>query len=251
MLEPADHPQEQCKYLLAHQKGEAHDSVQQTLYTALDGGLKLLHPFMPFLTEELWQRLPRRHGDETLSIMLARYPTFDEIFVDETARTDYDSLLEICAAVRSLVATYSVTSGAVLSCTFYNELDLQTARAHLESVKILTGKEVETITILSRGHPVPEGCVMQDTGKATVFLHVLGHVNVSKELEKTRSKLDSIWKNVVRSQKTVAGLQSSDKAADKALVAEQAKLADHEKEFQTMTDVFLQFERLQLQDTEF
>lgn len=206
---------------------------------------------MPFLTEELWQRLPRRHGDATPSIMLARYPTFDETFVDEAARTDYDSLLEICAAVRSLVATYSVTSGAVLSCTFYNESDLQTARAHLGSVKILTGKEVETITILDRGHPVPEGCVMQDTGKATVFLHVLGHVNVSKELEKTRSKLDSIWQNVVRSQKTVAGLQSSDKAADKALVAEQAKLADHEKEFQTMTDVFLQFERLQLQDTEF
>lgn len=251
MLGPADHPQEQCKYLLAHQKGDAHDSVQQTLYTALDGGLKLLHPFMPFLTEELWQRLPRRHSDGTPSIMLARYPTFDETLVDEAARTDYDSLLEICAAVRSLVATYSVTSGAVLSCTFSNESDLQTARAHLKSVKILTGKEVETITILDLEHPVPEGCVMQDTGKATVFLHVLGHVNISEELKKTRSKLDSIWQNLVRSQKTVAGLQSSDKAADKALVAEQAKLADYEKEQQTMTDVFLQFERLQLQETEF
>jgi len=39
-FEPADHSQEQCKYLLVHQKGEAYDSVQQTLYTALDGGLK-------------------------------------------------------------------------------------------------------------------------------------------------------------------------------------------------------------------
>jgi valyl-tRNA synthetase len=35
-------------------------SAQDTLYTALEGGLKLLHPFMPFVTEELWQRLPRR-----------------------------------------------------------------------------------------------------------------------------------------------------------------------------------------------
>ena len=232
---------------MTHQKDEAHDSVRQTLYTALDGGLKLLHPFMPFLTEELWQRLPRRHGDETPSIMLSRYPTFDEDLVDEAAMTDYDSLLDICAAVRSLVATYPLTSGVVLSCAFYTKSGLQTAREHLESVKILTGKDVEKIGILEPGKPVPEGCVMQDIGKATVFLHVLGHVDITKELEKTKSKLADIQQSVARSRKTVAGLQSSDKAADKALAAEQAKLADQEKELQTMTNVFRQFERLQFQ----
>jgi valyl-tRNA synthetase len=49
-------------------------SAQQTLYTCLDNGLRLLHPFMPFVTEELWQRLPRRRNDATPSIMLAAYP---------------------------------------------------------------------------------------------------------------------------------------------------------------------------------
>lgn len=242
-FELADKSQEQCKYLLTHQKGEAHDSVQQTLYTVLDGGLKLLHPFMPFLTEELWQRLPRRQADETLSIMLSRYPTFDKTLVDEAAATDYDLLIEVCAAVRSLVATYSVTSGAVVSCLFYDKSGLQIARDYLESVKILTGKEVESIEILV-GPSVPEGCVMQDTGRATVFLHVLGHVNVHKELERTRSRLAVIQQYVARSQKAVDGLQSSDKAADKALAAEQAKLAEHENELQRMTEVFQQFKRL-------
>jgi valyl-tRNA synthetase len=54
----------------------ARESAKQTLYTSLDYGLRLLHPFMPFITEELWQRLPRRHGDSTPSIMVARYPVF-------------------------------------------------------------------------------------------------------------------------------------------------------------------------------
>jgi valyl-tRNA synthetase len=49
-------------------------SSQQTLYTCLDHGLRLLHPFMPFVTEELWQRLPRRPNDSTPSIMIAQYP---------------------------------------------------------------------------------------------------------------------------------------------------------------------------------
>jgi valyl-tRNA synthetase len=49
-------------------------SAQQTLYTCLDHGLRLLHPFMPFVTEELWQRLPRRANDSCPSIMIAAYP---------------------------------------------------------------------------------------------------------------------------------------------------------------------------------
>ena len=49
-------------------------SAQNTLYTCLDAGLKMLHPFMPFVTEELWQRLPRRPEDETITITLSAFP---------------------------------------------------------------------------------------------------------------------------------------------------------------------------------
>jgi isoleucyl-tRNA synthetase len=51
-------------------------SAQQTLYTCLDHGLRLLHPFMPFVTEELWQRLPRRPNNATSSIMVSKYPIY-------------------------------------------------------------------------------------------------------------------------------------------------------------------------------
>lgn len=52
----------------------ARRSAQNTLYTCLDEGLRMLHPFMPFVTEELWQRLPRRPSDPTPSIMVAAFP---------------------------------------------------------------------------------------------------------------------------------------------------------------------------------
>ena len=53
----------------------AKEACRQALYTALEGGLLLLHPFMPFITEELWQRLPRRPDSTSITVMLENYPT--------------------------------------------------------------------------------------------------------------------------------------------------------------------------------
>jgi valyl-tRNA synthetase len=53
---------------------KAKEPCRNALYTALEAGLRLLHPFMPFITEELWQRLPRRPSHKAPSIMLAPYP---------------------------------------------------------------------------------------------------------------------------------------------------------------------------------
>jgi valyl-tRNA synthetase len=54
-----------------------------TLYVCLDCVFRLLHPFMPFVTEELWQRLPRREGDPP-SILIARYPTSTDAWKNPT-----------------------------------------------------------------------------------------------------------------------------------------------------------------------
>ena len=53
---------------------EVRRSAQDTLYTCHDLGFRILHPFMPYMTEELWQRLPRRTHDQTSSIVKARFP---------------------------------------------------------------------------------------------------------------------------------------------------------------------------------
>lgn len=67
MTDPSAHP-------------KVRTSAQQTLHTCLDYGLRLLHPFMPFVTEELWQRLPKRSTD-LASIMISQYPTFVSFLV--------------------------------------------------------------------------------------------------------------------------------------------------------------------------
>ena len=61
----ADNSSIDSKAILQEGTKEEQESTMQTLYSALEASLLLIHPFMPYVTEELWQRLPRRPGDET------------------------------------------------------------------------------------------------------------------------------------------------------------------------------------------
>ena len=87
---------------------EMRRSAQNTLYTCLDHGLRLLHPFMPFVTEELWQRLPRRPNDPTPSIMVSSFPVFDEAFAFEKEDKEFDLVFNAIRTGRSLAAQYNI-----------------------------------------------------------------------------------------------------------------------------------------------
>jgi len=83
-------------------------SAIDTLYTALEGALTMIHPYMPFLTEELWQRLPRRSEDKTPSIVLAKYPIYDASMDDPASEEAYELVLGMSKGIRSLMAEYSL-----------------------------------------------------------------------------------------------------------------------------------------------
>lgn len=68
----------------------------------------MIHPFMPFITEELWQRLPRRPDDKTPSIVRAEYPQYVAEFDDRTSETEYELILECSTGARSLMAEYAI-----------------------------------------------------------------------------------------------------------------------------------------------
>jgi valyl-tRNA synthetase len=68
----------------------------------------MIHPFMPFLSEELWQRLPRRPSDTTPSIVRAAYPEESADFEDPKSAIDYELILESSKGIRSLTAEYGI-----------------------------------------------------------------------------------------------------------------------------------------------
>lgn len=107
---------ENSKAIIRDGTEEERQSAIQTLYTTLDAALTLIHPFMPYISEEMWQRLKRRPGDETKSVMLAKYPTFNPALDDPASETAYELVLECTKAGRSLMAEYALKEN--VDCKF-------------------------------------------------------------------------------------------------------------------------------------
>ncbi len=87
--------------------------TQSTLLEVLDAILRLLHPFMPFITEEIWQQLPQRKESE--SIMIARFPEPEERYVDQSAADEMQLIIEVITALRNIRGEMNLPPGEQIS----------------------------------------------------------------------------------------------------------------------------------------
>ncbi len=88
---------------------DARAKIQGALVTALETAMRLLHPFMPFITEEVWQRLPRPSGAPQ-SIMITLYPVRDVRFYDESSEASMALVQRVIVALRSIRAEKKIPS---------------------------------------------------------------------------------------------------------------------------------------------
>jgi valyl-tRNA synthetase len=115
-------------------------TAQNTLYTCLEAGLKLMHPFMPFVTEELFQRLGRRPGQEVDSIVVAKYPVENAAYNFSEAEKSFDAVFEVVKTTRSLAVQLKKKKDIVA----YVQAPDQTTADLLRSESV-------TITALAKG----------------------------------------------------------------------------------------------------
>lgn len=186
---------ENSKSLIQDGTPEQKVSAQNTLYTAIDGALKLIHPFMPFVTEEMWQRLPRREGDSTKSIVIAEYPQYNAEFDDVDALNAYELVLDITKGARSLLSQYNILKNGQV---FLESSDAATAKIASEQQDSIVSliKGVEKITIVKDASEIPSGCALQAINTTTT-VHVLvkGQVDLDAEIAKVAKKLSNAQDN--------------------------------------------------------
>lgn len=155
--------------------GEASLSAQKVLVYVMSNTLKLLHPFMPFITEEIWQALP--HDGE--SIMIAKYPEYDEALSFAAEETEFERVMTAIRAIRNARAEKNIPpskKAAVYVETEYADT-FQNAAAFFERLAGASGLVV--------GKDFELGSTMQVvTESARIFIPMGELIDVQKERER-------------------------------------------------------------------
>src|SRR5262249_49471010 len=151
--------------------------AQHALVDVLDEALRLLHPVMPFVTEEIWHALPRRAASPDYLIQ-ASYPAQRDLSpAEEIEEARYERLIEIVRALRSLRAELNVPAAreievhAVDHATAWQEIE-----AHLPAIRRLA--RVAAVTRISAGAR-PRGAAVVVAGGAELYVPLAGLIDVS------------------------------------------------------------------------
>jgi valyl-tRNA synthetase len=180
-----------AKGRLANREDPNRWRVQGTLVTALETAMRLLHPFMPFITEEIWQQLPKPAGAPQ-SIMITLYPIPDQRFADDASDGSMALVQKVVTTVRALRAEHNVPS-AVKSRVILGVSD-DYKKTILQGYQGLIAEQGRCgEVVVRRGGEPPAGPVATGVaGEVEVTLVLEGTADAAAErskLEKERAKL--------------------------------------------------------------
>jgi valyl-tRNA synthetase len=219
---------------------EAAQATRKVLLTVLERSLRLLHPFMPFLTEEIWQKLAPALGIAGDSIMLQPYPEFEASNVDAAAQSEIDWLKGIIVAIRNIRGEMDISPAKSISVFLRGgeEQDQNYLQSNLMYLQKLA--KLENIEWLSAESEAPAAATGL-YGNVEVLVPLAGLIDVSAEqsrLEKEIGKLEA-------GLKAVSGKLNNEKFVSNAPDAVVAKERQKQQELQAAADALkAKFEEL-------
>ena len=210
----------------------ARQTAQSVLCYVLENTLKLLHPFMPFITEEIWQHIPHE-GD---SIIVASWPVEQTTLTDKKAELNMEIVMETIKAIRNMRAEVNVAPGRK------SEAILQLASAELVELFELNASYVKTLAAVeplnvSLTTPEkPENAMAAVVSGVEIYMPLKGLIDVDKETARLNKELLTLDKELAR----VSGKLSNEgfvaKAPPDVIEKEKAKQQEFEEKVKAINE---------------
>ena len=210
----------------------ARQTAQSVLCYVLENTLKLLHPFMPFITEEIWQHIPHE-GD---SIIVASWPVEQTTLTDKKAELNMEIVMETIKAIRNMRAEVNVAPGRK------SEAILQLASAELVQLFELNASYVKTLAAVeplnvSLTTPEkPENAMAAVVSGVEIYMPLKGLIDVDKETARLNKELLTLDKELAR----VSGKLSNEgfvaKAPPDVIEKEKAKQQEFEEKVKAINE---------------
>ncbi|EGA89085.1 valyl-tRNA synthetase [Planococcus donghaensis MPA1U2] len=220
---------EMSKLPLYGEDERAKKMTRSVLAYVLDNTMRLLHPFMPFITEEIWQNLP--HEGE--SITLAAWPTVDDSLTNQSQSSSMKLLMDVIRSVRTIRAEVQSPMSKKVPLTISAKDANTHAVLEANAAYIERFCNPETLTI-GENIVAPEKSMSAVVSGAELFMPLEGLIDIDAELARLNKELDKWAKEV----KLVSGKLSNERFVSKApeavVAEERAKQADYMEKHATV-----------------
>ncbi|AUB82358.1 valine--tRNA ligase [Candidatus Thiodictyon syntrophicum] len=223
---------ELCKPVLtgAGASDAARRGTRRTLVTTLETLLRLIHPLMPFITEEIWQKVAPLAGVAGETIMLAPYPAAPAVAADPAGErevtAEIDWVRQFILGMRRIKGEMNIPPGKPLPVLIANASEqdrrwLTAARPYLDFLA-----RTESITVLEDESQAPESAIAL-VGAMKVLIPMAGLIDKDAELKRLDKEIGRLADDVARTQAKLTNPAFVDKAPATVVQKERDKLAEH------------------------
>lgn len=196
--------------------------TRKTLLTVLDASLRLIHPLMPFITEEIWQRVAPLLGIKAETIMLQPYPKADEFQINPTAIIEVNWVMDVILGVRKIRGEMNIAPGKPLAVLIENgSMDDQHFLNHNQAYLQKLGG-LESITWLDGQASVPQSAIAL-VGEMKVLIPLAGLIDKQAELARLNKEIQKIYKTLPRIVAKLKNPKFIDKAPAEVIDKEKTK----------------------------
>ncbi|MFZ2586190.1 MAG: valine--tRNA ligase [Enterococcus aquimarinus] len=211
---------------------------KSVLVHVLDQSLRLLHPIMPFVTEEIWGNLPRQ-GD---SLVVAQYPTVEAKWIDETATTGMETLKELIRSVRNIRAEVNTPLSKKITLLIHTsdaEID-QFLKENINYIERFCNPEE---LVIANQIDAPELAMSAILTGATIYLPLADLINIDEEIERLTKELAKWTQEVKRVQGKLANERFVANAPAAVVEEEREKEKDYLEKQKSTSDRIAQLKQ--------
>jgi len=209
------------KIRLYGEHDEAKEAARQVLVYVLDRTMRLLHPFMPFVTEEIWQHLP--HEGEAL--IVAPWPEAGP--VDEAAEAEMALIMEIVRAIRNARAEYKVKPGQCIEAIIAAGEEYELLSSQKDVLTTTVRLDAEKLYLARTVGEKPTQALVLVVGGVEIYLPLAGMVDLTKERQRLTMEIEEVVEGIAGSEELLANEDFLAKAPAQVVKREREKLAGY------------------------
>jgi valyl-tRNA synthetase len=213
----------------------AQRGARRTLLQVMETLLRLLHPFMPFITEEIWQTVGPMAGKSGPTIMLQPYPGVDDKAIDSAANADIEWMKGVIVGIRNIRGEMNIAPGKALTVILRNGDEQDKKRLEQNAQFLRRLAKLADITWLPAGEEAPVAATAL-VGELEILVPMAGLIDQEAELARLGREIDKLKKELARLEGKLDNASFVDKAPAAVVAREREKMQAQQQALATLQE---------------